>query len=175
MSANHEISNPTNVSYSKLFFKYIFRTIHMGTYAFIFGNLFFDHFWGTRSILRNQKNQYKYFHIISSIMLILSGLVNMFILIKENSYVKDVKYKIWSLTLYLKFFLTMTITPLLEKFYPAFLLPENKNDHPSYYLKLRLIIACIAFLLSPFLRYLRENFLTQRQSFPQAGTKVSIN
>lgn len=128
--------------------KYLFRTLHMGTYALIFGNMAFDYMFGKRTL--QDKRQYTFIHIISCVVLMLSGLINMIILVKDNQYVKNLSYQTWKYVLMLKFFLTLSLTPLLEKLY---------TGTSEELFKIRFSLTVLLLLLSPLLRYFRESNL----------------
>jgi hypothetical protein len=166
-------SDSSKISISKFVTKYIFRTLHMATYGFIFGNLVFDFLFGRRNIKITDKNYYKFFHIFSCVVLMVAGVINMIILIKENNYVRNFYYEIWKKSLIFKVFLTLGLTPILEKLTPSYLIP--RSDNALYFLKIRLVIATVLFFLSPFLRYWRESFLTSQKSQLPAGAKVNSN
>ena len=92
-----------------------------------------------------------------------SGLVNMILLIKENMYLKDKCYQIWKRLLILKFIMTLSLTPLLEKIFPIKLFVDisadstkNNSDISNFYFNFRFYVVLVIFLLSPFLRYFRE-------------------
>jgi len=144
--------------------KYIFRTIHMGSYAMIFGNMALDFFFGQRSksLESSEKSKFLLLHIASSILLLLSGLINMIILVVENKYSKNKAYAVWKYLLMTKFFFTLVLTPLLEKFLPLnFFTSKNLNsitfeEKSQIYFKVRFGTTLVLFLISPFLRFLRE-------------------
>jgi hypothetical protein len=133
--------------------KYLFRTLHMASFAFIFGNIFIDNLFGKRLIAAGDERTYKLYHISSSVVLIVSGLINMIILIKENKYVKDFSFQIWKKLLVTKFVLSLLLTPLLEKILPIQKFTNNSTD---VYFKIRLYLILGMFLISPFLRFYRE-------------------
>jgi hypothetical protein len=170
---SHNESGTPKISVGRFVTKYIFRTLHIATYGLIFGNLVFDYFFGSRSIRKTDKNYYKFFHILSSVILMVAGVINMIILIKENNYVKNIYYEVWKKILILKVLLTLGLTPILEKIIPTSLVP--KNDTAYFFLKIRLVITTVLFLVSPFLRYWRESFLNSEKSQPAAGSKVNTN
>jgi hypothetical protein len=147
-----------------LVIKYIFRTIHMASYAMIFGNIALDFFFGQRSksLESSEKSKFLLLHIAFSILLVLSGLINMIILIKENKYSKNMAHAIWKYLLITKFFLSLVLTPLLEKFLPLnYFSSKNINaltfeEKSQIFFKIRLGVTLGLFLISPFLRFLRE-------------------
>ncbi len=140
--------------------KYLFRLLHVTTFGLIFGNLFYDYMFGKRiEGLGDNRSQYVMWHVISSVLLMVSGLINMIILIKENKYIKNNYYNIWKKILIWKFFLTFAITPILDRFVKDTLLA----------FKIRVFIVCGLLAISPFLRFFREYCLT-----PQKGETNNI-
>lgn len=135
--------------------KYLFRLLHVTTFGLIFGNLFYDYMFGKRiDTLKDTKSQYVSMHVISSIVLMASGLINMIILIKENKYIKNTSYQVWKKLLIWKFMLSLVITPLLDRFI----------KDPVLAFKIRVFTVCGLLVLSPFLRYFREYCLTAQKS-----------
>jgi putative copper export protein len=135
--------------------KYIFRTLHMGSFGLIFGNLIYDYLFGKRvdTISADFKKPFTSLSIIAGIVLMLSGLVNMIILVIENKYNKNSAYEFWKKSLIAKFFLTLSLTPLLD------LVIADK----SICFNVRVAIVVALFSISPFLRYFRENFLKSQK------------
>jgi hypothetical protein len=139
--------------------KYTFRLLHVTTFGLIFGNLFYDYLYGKRiDTLGDNRKEYVTMHIISSVVLMVSGLINMIILVKENNYVKNTYYQVWKKLLIWKFMLTFAITPLLERFI---------KDQALCF-KIRVYVVCGLLLISPFLRYFREYCLN-----PQKKTVIT--
>lgn len=136
--------------------KYMFRAVHLATFALIFGNITLDYYLDKRSshLSADLRQTYIKIHIISSVALVVSGLVNMIILVKENKFKKDLAYNVWKSILMFKFFATLTLTPILERAVPNYL---HKEDDIR---KIRLTVVIGLFLVSPFLRYFREKFLS---------------
>ena len=132
----------------------------MASFAFIFGNLLFDKFLGTRVINTIDRKSYSLFYISSCLILMVSGLINMILLIKENKYQKDKWYQIREKILILKFVFTFLLTPVLEKIFPIRLFVDisadsnkNNSDVSNFYFNIRFYVVLIIFLLSPFLRF----------------------
>jgi hypothetical protein len=94
-------------------------------------------------------------------VLILSGLINMILLIVEKKFVKDFHYEVWKKSLIAKFCITILLTPVLEKIVNIFTSDEVKIDDIS--LKIRFPFMFLLFLASPFLRYYREHYLTREK------------
>lgn len=144
--------------------KYTFRTIHMATYALIFGNLMLDYFFGQRSksISATGRSNYVLLHVASSILLVISGIINMIILVVENKYEKNLAYTAWKNILIAKFFLSLVLTPILEKFLPLKYFTDKNvsslliEEKASIYFNVRVAVTLGLFLISPFTRYLRE-------------------
>jgi hypothetical protein len=139
--------------------KYIFRTLHLGTFAFLFGNLICDWIFGKRSdaFSGETTRMYALLHAGSGLILMISGLINMIILIKEGRYKKDFYSRIWRYLLYAKFALTLTLTPILDAVVP------NSENKGRVTMTIRLVAASVAFLVSPFMRYFREGYLTKSE------------
>lgn len=140
----------------------------MATMAFVFGNITYDYYFGRRALGMDLgvKNMHTKVHILSSIILIISGIVNMVILAKESKFVRDMSYKAWKMLLYLKFFLTLALTPLLEK-----VLIPNSMDKEEICFKIRFYMVLGLFLVSPFVRYFREYYMTKQEQIPNAELK----
>jgi hypothetical protein len=156
-----------------LFIKYIFRVFHIGSFALIFGNLFVDYLFEQRSktISATDRSNYVLLHISSSVLLMISGLVNMIILIYENKYAKNTSYTIWKYLLIFKFFMSLVLTPLLEKILPLnYFTEKNVNtltieDKSRIYFKVRVGVTLALFLISPLLRFLREYGMKPTKKF----------
>lgn len=126
--------------------KFIFRFFHLLSIIFIFGDTSYTLFFGKRdeSLIKN----YRSLTIISSFTLILGGLGNMITMIYEKDYIKDNSYKTWKFSLYLKFILSLLLSPILNS------LVDNKNI--DFY---RFLIMFMAFIISVFIRYYREYYM----------------
>jgi len=132
-------------------FKYIFRSLHISTFGLLFGNMCIDYLYGSRLVEFKDEKAYKTTMMVSGIILIVAGLINMIILIVDNKYTKNREYKIWKNLLIFKFFASLSLTPLIDKIFP-FLTKEQ-------ILQTRIYFLIPLFLLSPFLRYYREGNL----------------
>ena len=86
-----------------LFAKYLFRTLHVTSFGILFGSVVMDYLFGPRNFTQNE-NKYKVLYAITGVTLMVSGLINMIILIKENKYVKNFSYSLWKNLLIAKFF-----------------------------------------------------------------------
>jgi hypothetical protein len=131
--------------------KYLFRTLHMGSFGLIFGNLLYDFLFGQRlyNVGSDLLTPFLFLNIIAGITLMLSGLVNMIILTVENKYNKTIQYEFWKKLLIFKFLVSLSVTPLLEKII---------SDKEICF-KIRTAVFVGLFVISPFLRYFREAFL----------------
>jgi len=156
-------------------FKYFFRTLHMASFAILFGNFTLDAYFGERTVRKIQKKEFSIISHSAAAILLISGFINMIILIKENKYLKNFAYTLWKYILIIKFVFTIAITPLLEKILPlnmvATNLEINTNIKPLMYFKIRLTMILIIFLLSPFTRYLREGYMIKNTHPSAAGVK----
>lgn len=143
-------------SYLLFLIKYLFRLLHIGSYGLFSAVLIGDYVLGGSG---NNISSYltKFQHIVLGVILGASGLINMIILIKDNKYAKTRSLKVWKYLLYLKFVLFLLLTPLYDKFIA-----------PNYYMQLlnlfgnyppKLVFFIISLVLSPFLRFYRENYL----------------
>ena len=75
--------------------KYIFRTLHMASFAILFGNYALDYLFGQRHIEKINKRGFSILFHSSSAILLISGLINMIILVKENKYVKKISISLF--------------------------------------------------------------------------------
>ena len=135
--------------------KYIFRSLHISTFGLLFGNMLTDYFFNQKMISPMDEKSYKLLMMFSGIILMGSGLINMILLIVENKYLKNPAYKIWKNLLIIKFFIALTLTPLIEK------LPFIEKENIS---KIRVYVVLGSFLLSPFLRFFRETNLISNKN-----------
>lgn len=147
--------------------KYIFRSLHISAFGLLFGNMCIDHYYGSRIIEFKNEKSYKITMMLSGIVLIASGLINMIILIAENKYTKNKDYQIWKNLLIFKFFASLSLTPLMEKVFP-FMTKDQL-------LQARVFILIPLFFLSPFLRYFREGRLISNKyiKVPAAETELT--
>jgi hypothetical protein len=147
--------------------KYIFRSLHITAFGLLFGNMCIDHYNRSRIIEFKDDKSYKFTMMLSGIILIASGLINMIILVVENKYTKNIDYKIWKNLLIFKFFASLSLTPLLEKIFP-FMAKEQL-------LQARVFIVIPLFLMSPFSRYFREGRLQSNKykQVPAADTEFT--
>lgn len=139
--------------------KYIFRFLHMLSFAILFGFTSYDLFLNTKV----NKDEYliskqKTLNILFFVIVMISGLVNMILLVKEKKYEKDTPYNIWKISLMIKFFLTLLITPILESLISIGVQTQTEID--SYAVPIKFTIMLIFILGSPFLRFYREYYLT---------------
>lgn len=147
--------------------KYIFRLFHIVPFAFIFGNVSYDLFISHRvpiesgpSINKDIDKQNKiYFSLTDAfyILIILSGLINMIILVVEKRFVKDSNYNLWKYLLIFKTFVAIFITPILDYFIE---LTTDKASSFIVALKIRFTSLLILTFISPFLRLFKEYYLT---------------
>jgi len=133
--------------------KYIFRLIHITSYG-VFSALLINQFLSDSN--KFQLNQT--FNILLGIAFLLSGLINMIILINENKFLKDKNFKIWKYILYLKFISFIFLTPVFDKFILPLLYNNSENTF-KLKIKYKLVFFGIGLLLSPFARFYREKYL----------------
>lgn len=131
------------------------RSLHVLTYAYVFGHVSYDLYFGKRFPSLTGANLAATTSFM--VVLILSGLTNMILLIFEKKFEKNTQYEIWKKTLIAKLFITIFLTPLLEKIVNIFTSDEAKIDDIS--LKIRFPLMFLLFLISPFLRYFREHYM----------------
>lgn len=147
--------------------------MHIASFAIIFGNLAMDFIFGQRSksITGEDKSKYAMLHISTSLMLVISGLINMIILVFENKYKKNIAYAIWKYLLITKFFMSFVLTPLLEKILPLSYFTDmnvgslTMEDKSGIYFKVRVGVTLALFLISPLTRYIREYGMVPTQNF----------
>jgi len=144
--------------------KYIFRSLHISAFGLLFGNMCIDHYYGSRIVDFKDEKSYKITMMLSGIILIASGLINMIILIVDNNYTKNKDYKTWKNLLIFKFFASLGLTPILDKVFP-FLTKEQL-------LHARVCILISLFVISPFLRYFREGRLISNKKL-SANTELT--
>ena len=138
--------------------KYLFRTIHMLSFAYLFGNFSYDYFFGFRSNTLSEEllPKLKRTNIIIGVLLILTGLINMIILLKEKNYVRDSAYYLWRRTFEVMFCISLVIfTPLFDMLCGKF-----GVDDREVLFKWKLIMMTVIFLLSPALRFYRETYMS---------------
>ena len=147
--------------------KYIFRSLHISAFGILFGNMCIDYYYGSRIIEFKEEKSYKITMMLSGIILIAAGLINMIILVVDNKYTKNRDYQIWKNLLIFKFFASLGLTPLIEKVFPFL----NKEQ----LLQARVYILIPLFFLSPFLRYFREGRLISNKyrKVPSAETEIT--
>ena len=86
----------------------------------------------------------------------------MIILVIENKYAKNLAYTAWKNILIAKFFLSLVLTPMLEKFLPLKYFTEKNvsslliEEKAAIFFNVRVAVTLGLFLISPFTRYLRE-------------------
>lgn len=131
--------------------KYMFRTLHIISFAFMFGNVAYDQFLSSRP---NIGNKYQTLSITFSVVIIISGLVNRFLLIKENKYKKDFHYKMWNYLLLFKLAASLFTTPLLDYFIS--LGNGTSEEKEGLTVKIKFTLLLVVTLMSPFSRFYRE-------------------
>jgi hypothetical protein len=148
---------------NRVFFgvKYIFRLIHMVSFAFVFGNVSYDLFMAKRTANLEKEDSlrktYVGLTITFSVLLIISGLINMILLLIEKKFAKDSNYNFWKKSLIAKFLITILLTPILERLISIGVTEENQIE--SIALPVRFAIMLILTLFSPFLRFFREYYM----------------
>lgn len=147
--------------------KYIFRLIHIISFSFIFGNVAYDLFISRRLALDSaaptdkelKKMNDIYFGLTCTcyILIIVSGLINMILLVDEKKYIKDNNHSLWKYLLIAKTFTTILLSPILDFFIGL----STKNENYSFQIALitRFICLLLLTLLSPFLRFFREYYM----------------
>ena len=150
--------------------KYVMRCLHLITFAYVFGHVSYDLYFGNRFPTFTGANLAAFTSFI--VILILSGLTNMILLIKEKKFEKNTQYEIWKKTLIVKFVITVFLTPLLEKIVNIFTSDESKIVDIS--LKIRFPLMFLLFLVSPFLRYYREHYLSREKDENQGTYAINF-
>lgn len=164
---SEEETNKNNKRIKYFIIKYIFRLFHIVAFAFIFGNVAYDLFISRRVALDNnkivnpelKKSNDIYFGLTVAfyIVLILSGLINMILLVVEKKFIKDKSYSLWKYLLITKTFMTIFLTPILDYF-----ISLSTTDQEYIFqtaLKIRFSFLLLLTLLSPFLRFYREYYV----------------
>ena len=132
--------------------KYVFRTLHMMSFAFLFGNYSYDYYFGPRQVSEDLISSLRKTNISMGIILVISGFINMLVLLKEKNYVKNTAYKVWRRTFEVMFCVSLVcFTPLFD-----IILKKLGNENKEQILKWKIFIMAIIFVLSPFLRFYRE-------------------
>jgi hypothetical protein len=146
---------------NKLFFgvKYIFRLFHIFAFAMVFGNVSYDLFIKKRvSGVDKFSGVNQGLNIFFYVLIMVSGLVNMILLVVEKKFIKDFHYEVWKKSLIVKFILTLFVTPMLEALISISEKDQDKIDSVALPIKFSLML--IFTLASPFLRFYREYYLT---------------
>ena len=129
----------------------------MFSFAILFGfvsyNLFLKNNYD-EDLLSKQKT----LNILFYVIVMISGLVNMILLVKEKKYEKDSQYKVWKVSFIIKLFLTLLITPILESLISIGVKTQGEID--TYAVPIKFTIMLIFILGCPFLRFYREYYLT---------------
>ena len=140
---------------TKFLLKYFMRCLHLLTFAYLFGHVSYDLYFGKRFPSLTGNNLASTVSFI--VVLIISGIINMILIIIEKKFEKDNHYQIWKKILIAKLFITIFLTPLLEKIVNIF--TSNASIIDDISLKIRFPLMFLLFLSSPFLRYYREHYL----------------
>ena len=129
----------------------------MFSFAILFGFVSFILFLKNNydeDLLSKQKT----LNILFYVIVMISGLVNMILLVKEKKYEKDSQYKVWKVSFIIKLFLTLLITPILESLISIGVKTQGEID--TYAVPIKFTIMLIFILGCPFLRFYREYYLT---------------
>lgn len=153
--SNRVNSNNEQADYRiKKFFlmKFIFRYCHLLSVMFLFGDASNNVLFGKP--LGDNNNRVKLI-IISSVLLILGGFANMFTMIFEKTYDKnDFAYKLWKIFMYVKFGISIFLTPLLDKIVSASISKVTNEADIA-----RITLMLVAYSGSVFIRYYREYYM----------------
>jgi hypothetical protein len=150
----------TKISTGYFLLKYFIRALKMLSFAFVFGNVCYDLFFGKRFLILQGANLAML--TTFTIIMFLSGLTNMIFILVENKFNKDIKYNIYKYTMFFKIFAGLFITPILEKIVNIFTSDEMKIEDVA--LKIRFVLIFISFLLGPFQRYFREYYMEKEEN-----------
>ena len=129
----------------------------MFSFSLLLGNLFYDHFFVKRFPPEYEK--YIIVNLLFVIFLIVAGLVNYFILIQTNKYVKNFHYEIWKILIIVKMILSLLLSEITEKILSLILIKEKSHMINELSLSFKAYLVLTLTLLSVFLRYYRESFL----------------
>jgi len=150
------------VNYTIFTLKYIFRFIHIFSFAMLFGNISYDLFVKRRTTsTETYRNTHLALDILFYVLIIVSGLVNMVLLIIEKKFNRDFYYEVWKKSLIVKFILTIFLTPLLEALISIGEKDKEKID--SIALPIKFSFMLVFTLYSCFLRFFREYYMTTPQ------------
>lgn len=155
----------SDVNYLIFSLKYFFRITHIFSFAMVFGNVSYDLFIKPRLAINDpEKGKLNALMITFYVLIIISGLVNMILLIVEKKFTKDKNYEIWKKSLIVKFIITIFITPALEGLISLGVKDEDKVNSIATPIKFSVMLIFV--LGSSFLRYFRETFMkTEHESY----------
>lgn len=131
--------------------KYFFRLVHITSESLYFAIILGDYALKERVSTQISKAN----HILLGLAFLLSGLINMIILIVDNKYKKDKNTTIWKYLLFIKIGLFLFLTPLFDKFLGPLIGITEQSTHNS--IKLTLIL--LGILVSCFTKNFRETYL----------------
>lgn len=137
--------------------RYTFRTIHMFSFSLLLGNLFFDHFF-----IRRFPSEYETYILVNlffTVLLVVAGLVNLYIMTSYNKYVKNFHYELWKILIIVKLILSLFLTQITDKMFSILLNGERSHRISDVSISFKAYLILILTLISVFVRYYRESFL----------------
>ena len=143
--------------------KYIFRLLHIGSYG-VFSAILINDILIQDSESRISKLMTKKEFILLALTLLISGFVNMIILIKENKYKKSKSLTFWKYLLYIKFCLFLLLTPFFDKIIlPLIIKDAETSDLTRVKANFKFMFFTIGLLISSFTRFYREKYLIKEK------------
>mmetsp|Transcript_29789 Transcript_29789/g.34413 ORF Transcript_29789/g.34413 Transcript_29789/m.34413 type:complete len:150 (+) Transcript_29789:36-485(+) len=131
--------------------KYVFRVLHIGPVALYAGKVCYDYLFGDPTAAYSKSE--KTFYGIAGVLILVSGLVNTFVILQTKKNLPKENHKVWSMISHTKLLLTMIFfTPLCG----MILSQENKVSVQFW------LVASFV-LISPFMRYYREYYTIPKE------------
>lgn len=132
--------------------KIISRIAHMFTVAILSGAVVLNYFFGLSTMLKDEP-AYKRLFIISGVILMISGFMNIF-LIKGKKQLKP-EHKLWATMLKLKFVVALAFTPLINPILSNFVNSQDELD--TLRSKVHFYLVLVFFVYSTLIKYFRED------------------
>lgn len=143
--------------------KYIFRLLHIGSYG-VFSAILLNDILIQDSESKISKLMTKREFILLALTLMISGFVNMIILIKENKFKKSKSLTFWKYLLYIKFCLFLLLTPFFERIILPLIIKDSENtDYTHVKANFKFMFFTIALIISSFTRFYRETYLIKEK------------
>lgn len=145
--------------------KYLNRLVHLFAFMFLFSENVVEYYFNHSGIVNkvvsiNRTRPFYMTNLFLSVVLTFSGLLSFFFTISENKYRRNTNYSFYKSLILLKVFLTIFITPALEKIMTPFSIVMKTGKVDTYCSNIRLFVTLFMIMISPFLYYFREHYLT---------------